>query len=154
MRSTAWSPHSSSMARHTSVLATTSRALRAEVMPMDTWSSRLAEVGMLSALAGCTRTLFSFTRLAAVTWAIMKPEFSPGFGVRKAGRAERAGSMSCSTRRSEMLASSATAMARRSRARARGWPWKFPPESMSPSSAKTRGLSVALLISTSSTRRT
>ena len=45
---------------------------------MLTWSSWLAEVGRLSTLAGCASDLFSDASAAAVTCAIMKPEFRPG----------------------------------------------------------------------------
>ena len=40
-------------------------------MPIETWSSRPAEEGMESTLAGWARTLFSETSAALVTWAIM-----------------------------------------------------------------------------------
>ena len=53
---------------------------------MLTWSSWLAEVGRESTLAGWARLLFSLASAAAVTWAIMKPELSPGSATRKAGR--------------------------------------------------------------------
>ena len=55
-------------------------------------------------------------------------------------------------RRSLMLPSSAMAMASRSAASATGAPWKLPPESISPLSAKTMGLSVAALISMETVR--
>ena len=44
---------------------------------------------MESTLAGVARCLFSATRAAAVTCGIMKPEFRPGCGVRKAGRRDK-----------------------------------------------------------------
>ncbi len=46
-------------------------SLRAAMLPILTWSSWLAEVGMESTEAGWARTLFSETRDAAVYWAIM-----------------------------------------------------------------------------------
>ena len=59
-----------------------------------------------------------------------------------------------STRRSEMLASSATAIARQSSANATGCPWKLPFETISRSSRRTSGLSVAALISIETVRAT
>ena len=46
-------------------------------MLMLTWSSLLADVGIVSTLAGCASVLISEVRAAAVTCAIMKPEWSP-----------------------------------------------------------------------------
>ena len=40
-------------------------------MLMLTWSSRLADVGMVSTLAGCASVFISDVSAAAVTWAIM-----------------------------------------------------------------------------------
>ena len=136
-----------STARMRRVLATTRAALRAAVTPMETWSSLLAEVGIESTLAGWARPLFSEARAAAVTCAIMRPDWSPPSRVRKAGRPESAGFTRRSMRRSLIAPSSATAMARKSAAMATGSPWKFPPESISPVSANTMGLSVAALSS-------
>ena len=100
-----WAPQSSSMAITRSTFPTTSRALSAANAPMLTKSSLLAEVGMLSTQAGWARVLFSETRAAAVTWAIMRPLLSPPCSVRNAGRwSEVLGSIMHSTRRSEMLA--------------------------------------------------
>ena len=65
--------------------------LRAEMVPMLTWSSLLAEVGMESTQAGWERTLFSETSAAAVYCAIMKPEFRPESLTRNAGRPLTAG---------------------------------------------------------------
>src|SRR5256885_10708599 len=56
---------------------------------METWSSWLAEVGRLVTLLGWARHWFSAARAAAVTWAIMKPEFTPLSAIRKAGRPDR-----------------------------------------------------------------
>ena len=53
-------------------------------MLMETKSS-LPLVGMESTEAGCAKPLFSETSAAAVTCAIMKPVFTPGLRVRKAG---------------------------------------------------------------------
>ena len=44
-------------------------------------------------------------------------------------------------------------MASTTSASATGWPWKLPPETISPVSAKTRGLSVAAFTSRASTAR-
>jgi len=57
-------------------------------------------------------------------------------------------------RRSLMAPSSATAMASTSAAMATGSPWKLPPESSSPVSANTIGLSVAAFSSISTVRVT
>ena len=47
------------------------RHFLAAVVPMLTWSSWLAEEGMLSTLAGWAWTLFSDTMEAAAYWQIM-----------------------------------------------------------------------------------
>ena len=109
-----WAAAMSSMARIRSTLSFTCRVCNPAVTPMLTWSSTLAEVGMVSALAGWARTLFSVARAAAVYWTIMKPEFSPPCWVRKAGStwALLASSVRRMIRRSEMLPSSAMAMLR------------------------------------------
>ena len=60
-----------------------------EVAPIETWSSWLALVGMVSTLDGWASVCSSLTRAAAVYWAIISPERSPGASVRKAGRPER-----------------------------------------------------------------
>ena len=70
--------------------------------------------------AGWQATLFSATSAAAVTWAIMKPEFRPASGARNGGNPENAVLVSFSIRRSLMEASSASAMARKSAANAMG----------------------------------
>ena len=112
--------------------ATTCSSLRAEMLPMLTWSSRPALDGIESTLAGWQRTLFSLTSDALATCAIMKPECRPLPGARNGvSPVESAGLTSCSTRRSLMFASSATAIAARSSASASGWPWKLPPLMMS-----------------------
>ena len=74
----------------------------------------MAEVGIVSTLAGCASTLFSVASAAAVYCVIMKPEFRPPSRVRKAGSTFvfEAWSVSRMVRRSEMLPSSATAMPR------------------------------------------
>ena len=58
----------------------------------------------MSTLAGKARLLFSETRAAAVTWAIMKPELTPLSSTRKGGRPLILGSTSTAVRRSEMRA--------------------------------------------------
>ena len=63
--------------------------------------------------------------------AIMKPELRPGFGVRKAGRPDRVGSISRRSRRSESEPISQIASAMMSAAKATGSAWKLPPESAS-----------------------
>ncbi len=80
----------------------------------------------------------------------MKPELSPACSTRNGGSPEKASLVSFSIRRSEIEASSASAMARKSAAKAIGSPWKLPPEIVTPSRAKTSGLSVAEFISTAS----
>ena len=77
--------------------------------------------------AACSRT----TSAAAVTCAIMKPELSPGFGVRNAGRPESAGSTSMAMRRSASEPISQIASAIMSAAKATGSAWKLPPDSAS-----------------------
>ena len=85
-----------------------------------------------------------FRRLAAaVYWAIMRPELTPGSTARNGGSPwERTGSRIRSTLRSAMAPTSAAAMARKSQAKASGSPWKFPVDSTRPS-ARTTGLSTA-----------
>ena len=87
--------------------------------------------------AACSPT----TSAAAVTCAIMKPEFSPGRGVRNAGSPDSEGSTSIAMRRSASAPISHSASASLSAANATGSAWKLPPDSASPSSAKTSGLS-------------
>src|SRR3989344_3352838 len=118
---------------------------------METWSSWLADVGRLVTLLGLARHWFSAASAAAVTWAIMKPEFTPLSRIRKAGRPERPGSSSSDRRRSEMAPISATASAMMSATKATGSAWKLPPEITSPLS-NTRGLSDAAFASMGSTR--
>jgi hypothetical protein len=101
----------------------------------------------VSMLAGWASDLFSLASAAAVTWAIMKPEFSPGSATRNAGRPLIAGSVSRATRRSDRLPISARAMARTSAAMATGSAWKLPPDRMSPSAGNTSGLSETALAS-------
>jgi len=87
----------------------------AKMVPIMTWSSLFAEVGMESTHAECDSTLFCETSAAAVYWAIMKPEFRP-----ESGSPLSCGLTSLSMRRSDMLASSVAAMQRQSAASARG----------------------------------
>ncbi len=116
------------MATTSATLATMSAALRAAMVPMLTWSSVLAQVGIESTLAGWASTLFSETSAAAVYCGIMKPLFRPLERIRKGGRPrEWLSSTRCATRRSEMEPTSAMAMARKSMAQATGSPWKLPP---------------------------
>ena len=105
----------------------------------------------MSTLAGCASVLSSEVSAAAVTCAIISPESRPPRRVRNAGRPLSAGLTSRSERRSLIVASCATPMASRSAASATGAPWKLPPDTISPSSAKTIGLSVAALASISTT---
>jgi hypothetical protein len=83
---------------------------------METWSSCIAEEGMVSTLAGTASRLSSLTIPAAVYWAIMCPESSPGASARNAGSPLlRATSRNRSVRRSLIPATSAAAIARKSR---------------------------------------
>ena len=94
-RSIAWAAQSSSTARTVDTFASTSPALRAACQPIETWSSWLPLVGMLSTPAGWASTLFSATSDAAVYWASMKPELVPALRARNGGRPrEVAGSSS------------------------------------------------------------
>ena len=123
---------------------------------MDTWSSWFAEVGSESTLAGCAISLFSEASAAAVTCAIMKPEFTPPSLTRNGGSPDSVASMSNAMRRSDNAPISATASARLSAAKATGSAWKLPPESTSarpPSPMNTSGLSVTALASRSNTAR-
>ena len=96
---------------------------------------------MLSTEAGWASVLFSLAKAAAVTWAIMKPEFSPPFSTRNGGSFESVASINSAIRRSDKAPISASARARLSAAIATGSAWKLPPERMARSSAKTIGLS-------------
>jgi hypothetical protein len=93
-------------------------------MAMGTTSSLLAPVGIESTLAGCASTLHSLASAAAVTCAIIIPEFTPGSFVRNAGRPSfhvRVGqAIDCA--RSEITARLVTAMARKSSAMETDWP--------------------------------
>ena len=80
----------------------------------------------------------------------MNPELRPCRGARNGGRPDSEGFTSCSTRRSEMAARCEAATARTSSASATGWPWKLPPETISPVSGNTSGLSVAAFTSRAS----
>ena len=62
---------------------------RAANVAIETWSSWFAEVGRLPTEAGWASVLFSLANAAAVTWAIMKPEFRPPFSTRNGGNFER-----------------------------------------------------------------
>src|SRR5471030_2152948 len=105
--------------------------------------------------AGRMRQRFVFRRsAAAVTWAIMKPELTPGSPTRNGGRPDKVASISSAMRRSEMLPISAMASASVSAAKATGSAWKFPPETTTALSPfwKISGLSVTALASMSSVR--
>src|SRR5687768_7388463 len=117
------------MARTDCAFDNTVRNFRAAYVDIETWSSVFAPVGMESTEAGWARTLFSETIDAAVYCRIIRPEFTPGFTVRFAGRLRLCAesSIDC-VRRSEMFPSSCTAMVRKSAARAIGCPWKLPAE--------------------------
>ena len=82
------------------VLAAISPSRRAANVAIETWSSWLAEVGRLSTEAGCARLLFSLASAAAVTCAIMKPEFSPPFSTRNGGSFDKLESINSAMRRS------------------------------------------------------
>ena len=152
--STACAAQRISTARTISSSSMLRRTFLAAAIPMETWSSWEAQVGTESELAGVARTRISDRASAATTWAIMKPERSPGSGVRKAGRPERSGLRSRSIRRSEIEARSAAAMATRSRLCATICAWKLPPlrtrppggsaptSPSVPPSTRTSGLSV------------
>ena len=86
-----------------------------------------------------------------MTCTIMKPEFSPGSGVRNGGRRDTTVSTSMAMRRSVMAPISAIATASASAASATGSAWKLPPDSSTPWSANTSGLSVTALASRSKT---
>src|SRR5712692_1046586 len=122
-RSSARAAATSSTARMLIRLSSTVRSFRAAPQPIDTWSSCMPEVGTESTLAGAARRRFSATSEAAVYWATMRPEFTPGSWARKGGRpSDRWGSRRRSTRRSAMAPTSAAAMARKSAANASGSP--------------------------------
>ncbi|MNV57894.1 hypothetical protein D3C71_1502460 [compost metagenome] len=108
-------------------------------------------MGRLSTEAGWASVLFSEASAAEVTWAIMKPEFTPPLFTRKAGRPDIRESISSAMRRSDSEPISAMAKARLSAAKATGSAWKLPPERISSSSANTRGLSETALASHTST---
>ena len=129
---------SSSMPRMCAVLAIIGCSRRAAKVAIETWSSWLAQVGRLSTLAGCASDLFSQASAAAVTWAIMKPQFRPGSAVRNGGRRETPASISIAMRRSAIAPTSAMATAIASAASATGSAWKLPPETIAPSSPGPR----------------
>ncbi len=133
------------------VFSAMSARRRPAKVAMETWSSWLAEVGRLSTEAGWARVLFSEASAAEVTWAIIKPEFTPPLLTRKGGRPDMRESMSRAMRRSDREPISAMASARLSAAKATGSAWKLPPEMISSSSANTSGLSETELASHTST---
>ena len=151
-RSRACAAASASSAITISAFVTQARACRAEVIPMLTWSSWPAEDGIESTAAGWARLFDSLTSEAAVYCTIMKPEFTPERSTRKAGSPLLVeGSRSRYRRRSEIDARLTTAAENESSIWATGCPWKFPPETTSPESGRTIGLSVTDEISISDT---
>ena len=143
----------SSMASTRSLFCTTFHSLVAAFEPMLTWSSWPCDEGMESHDAGQQSPFDWLTIEAAVYCGIIKPLLRPGLATRKCGNS-RAPEIILYMRRSEMFPSSATAMARKSIAKAMGCPWKLPAEMTSSVSGNTVGLSVAELISVSSTLHT
>ena len=123
------------------------------------YSDRWRVVGALALanIIGSLDMMFSTVALPTIASDFKLPlvgaAWIPLSGTRNGGKPERAGFTNCSTRRSEIFPISEIAIAAKSRANAKGWPWKFPPERMSPSSGKTKGLSVAELISRAKTER-
>ena len=110
--STPCAAHNASTPRMRDRLAFIRDRRRAPWAAMLTWSSWLAEVGVLSVTVGCAKCLFSLIKAAVVTSAIIRPEFRPGSGVRKGGRPKfNAGSTSVAMRRSEMAPISESASA-------------------------------------------
>ncbi len=123
--------------------STAVRSLRADAQPIETWSSCRALDGIESTLAGTASRLSVETMPACVYCAIIRPESMPGSSARNGGSPRlRATSRKRSVRRSLMLATSATPIARKSRTCAIGAPWKLPWDSTRPSSS-TDGLSIA-----------
>ena len=119
------------------------RSFRAAAQPIETWSSCIADDGIESTEAGTARRLSSETMPAAAYCAIMSPESTPTSSARNGGSPLlRVRSSARSVRRSEMDATSATAIARKSSTYATGAPWKFPFDSTRPSEVTT-GLSTA-----------
>ena len=102
-------------------LFTTEKHLSAELAPMLTWSSWACEESMESTQQGVHNCLFRLTMEAAVYCGIMNPLLRPGLATRNGGN-PLFPRTSWLILRSDMLPSSATAIARKSRARARGCP--------------------------------
>ena len=80
-----WHAHTSSIATTCAAQSTIWRALSAAHAPIELKSSMPAEVGTEPAPAGCASTWHSLTSAACVYCAIIRPEESPGCGVRKRG---------------------------------------------------------------------
>ena len=72
-------------------LSRTRRSLIAAAQPMETWSSCMPEVGSESTLAGEASRRFSATMPAAVYWAIIRPELTPGVGAEERRQVAGAG---------------------------------------------------------------
>lgn len=102
--------HSASMASTVSARSSTSHRWSAPVAPIETWSSWLALVGMLSTDAGWASVWSSFTSDAAVYCTIISPLRRPGSSERKGGKPERCASTRRAVRRSEIDASSVRAI--------------------------------------------
>ena len=138
------------MAKTCSAWPRTFHIFKAPLAPMLTWSSWPLLLSALSALDGVHNCLLWETKLAAVYCGIMYPEFRPGSAAKNAGRPRWPLNI-LKVRRSDTLAHSWTARARRSIANANGWPWKLPPLTIKSSSGNTNGLSVTAFISASNT---
>ena len=142
-RSSARAPVSTSIASTRASPSMPRRSLRAAAHPIDTWSSCIADDGIESTDAGTASLFSSETIPAAAYCAIMRPESTPTSCARNGGRPWlRVWSSARSVRRSEIDATSATAIARKSSTYATGAPWKLPLDSTRPSSVRT-GLSTA-----------
>ena len=88
------------------------RSFRPADQPIDTWSSRMAELGMESTLAGTATRLSSLTRAARVYCAIISPLSTPGSWARNGGSpCDLVRSRSRSVRRSLIEATSEMATA-------------------------------------------
>ena len=124
--------------------------LTGAMVPILTWSSWFADVGMLSTLAGCAEPC---SRIQSCGSVLCNHEsvvdaflYTEEAGKSAELRVNKAlNSALCN------IGESAMAIPRVSIAMATGWPWKLPPEKMSPLSGKISGLSVTELISVSIT---
>ena len=124
---------SSSMARMCAVLAIIGCRRRAANVAIETWSSWFAR-GRQAVDAGRMRQrLVLAASAAAVTCAIMKPEFSPRRppGTAAGATRRRRSASRCGARRSRRSRRSRRASS--SAASATGSAWKLPPETIAPS---------------------